>query len=252
MHLRLLAAAAFGLAAVDAGPLRAQRPAEVEREIAAVAARLDSALARRDRAALEPLVAAPFTWIHASDGRVDTREVWLANAAQGMALSGQRSVRSVHGHTLAVYGGADGQGLHTAVRVARVRLRDTAGTRESWLRQTHVFVRGDDGAWRLASGQGTLMYEGPPLDPALHARYAGTYVIAPGRVLTLEWEDDALFATLPNGARAQIFLASPTEEAVRTLGAGHLRFTLGPDGRPVAAALVRGGREVWRATRTTP
>ena len=113
----------------------------------------------------------------------------------------------------------------------------------------HVIVRGEDGAWRIAAGQGTLLYEGAPLDTALHARYAGRYVISPDRALVLAWEDGGLFATLPSGARGQIFLASPTEEAVRTIGAGHLRFTLGPDGRPVTAALVRADREAWRGTR---
>ena len=61
--------------------------------------------------------------------------------------------------------------------------------------------------------------------------YAGAYVIAPGRTLTLTWENDMLLAVLPNGATKQIFLASPTEEAVRTVGAGRLKFTLAPDRR---------------------
>jgi hypothetical protein len=117
------------------------------------------------------------------------------------------------------------------------------------LRQTHVLVRGEDGAWRIALGQGVVMYEGAPLDPALHQRYAGTYVISPGRKLVLAWEDDSLQATFPTGAKTQIFLASPTEEATRTMGAGQLRFTLGEDGRPVTASLVRAGKEVWRAKR---
>ena len=93
------------------------------------------------------------------------------------------------------------------------------------------------------------MYEGPTLDMALHQRYAGTYVIDADRKLVLSWEDDALFATLPNGAKAQIFLASPTEEATRTTGGGRFKFTLGADGRPVSVALVRGDKEAWRANR---
>lgn len=219
--------------------------AAVERVVAGI----DSRLARRDRAALEPLIAGSFTWVHASDGRVDGREAWLANAARGMAMSGQRNVRSVHGVAVVFHGGAS---PHTAVRTSRVRLRDTTNARESWIRQSQVLVREADGAWRLAFGQGTMLYEGAPQDPALLARYAGTYVIGPGRALTLDWEDGALFATLPNGARGQIFLASPTEEAVRTVGAGQLRFTLGADGRPATAAMVRNGSEVWRATRRAP
>lgn len=259
MHVRLATALMFFAAArllLAESPSPALTSAaesppspEVARAIAEAEARFESALARRDRAALEALVAAPFTWVHASDGRVDSREVWLANAAQGMALAGQRSVRTEYGPVLAAYGTPE---PHTVVRVARVRLLDSAGKRESWLRQTHLFVRSADGAWRIASGQGVVMYEGPPLDAALHARYGGTYVIAPTRMLTLTWEDDALLATLPSGAKAQIFLGSPTEEVTRTLGAGRLKFTLGPDGRPVGAALVRGDQELWRATRSEP
>jgi hypothetical protein len=111
-----------------------------------------------------------------------------------------------------------------------------------------VWVR-DAGAWKLAIGQGVLMYEGAPLDLAMHQRYVGTYVISPDRKLVLSWEDDALFATLPNGGKTQVFLASPTEEATRTVGGGHFRFTLGPDGRPASVVLIRGDKEVWRASR---
>jgi len=218
-------------------------------DIAAVEERLVRALDQHDRAALEPLIADPFTWVHASDGRVESREGWLVNAAKGMALTGQRTVRTEHGASLDVYGAPTPS---TAVRVARVRLLDAPNNRESWLRQTHVLVRGADGAWKLAMGQGVLMYEGPTLDLALHQRYAGTFVIDADRKLVLSVEEGALFATLPNGAKAQIFLASPTEEATRTLGGGRFKFTLGADGRPETVALVRGDKEAWRARRATP
>ena len=244
MRPRLWALAFF--LGTAAAPLPAQ---DVAREIAAVDALIDKGLALRDASLLEPLVAEPFNWVHASDGRVDSRATWLAAAARGMALSGQRNARTEHGATLALYGGDKPQ---TAVRVARVRLVDAAGKRESWLRQTRTFVRGADDKWRLAIGQGVVMYEGPPLDAALHARYAGTYVIAADRALALAWKEDALLATFPNGAETQIFLASPTHEAVRTLGSGSLRFTLDPQGQPVEAALVRGGEELWRGKRRTP
>ena len=248
-HLAFLLLLATTLTARAATPADKTAPsavsAEVVQAIEKVVASLQDALARRDRAALEALVATPFTWVHGSDGRLESREAWLAAAAQGMALSGQRHRRVEHGPALAAYG----EPPHTVVRSVRVQLRDSAANRESWLRQTQVFVRSGDDAWQLASGQGTLMYEGPPLDPVLHARYAGRYIIGPNRALTLVWENDALFATFPNGAVSQIFLASPTEEAARTTGAGKLRFTLTPDGSPIAATLVRGDRELWVAKR---
>ena len=221
-------------------------PPDAPSEIAAFEERFARAIEQRDRAALEHLIADPFTWVHASDGRVETREAWLENAAKGMALTGQRTVRTEHGAAVDTYGAPT---PHTAVRVTRVRLVDAPNNRESWLRQTHVLVRGADGAWKLAIGQGVLMYEGPTLDLALHQRYAGTYEISRERKLVLSFEDDALFATLPNGAKAQIFLATPTEEATRTTGGGRFRFTLGADGRPVSVALMRGDKETWRASR---
>lgn len=260
--IRLLIALVLVLAAGQPLPARSGSPApaatepspshETAQAIAAVEARLETALAQRDRATLETIVAAGFTWVHAPDARVDSREVWLADTARRVALNEQRHVRSVHGPVLTVYGEDHGSAPTTAVRMVRVRLLDPAHGYERWIRQTRVFVRGTDGEWRLAWGQGTLMYEGRPLDAALHARYAGTYEIDSERVLTLRWKDEALFATFPNGAEGQIFLASPTEEAARTVGAGHLRFKLGPDRRPVTAALMRGDQELWRATRRPP
>ncbi|QJR13529.1 nuclear transport factor 2 family protein [Usitatibacter palustris] len=223
--------------------------ADVAAAIAALESRLEKGLAARDASALEPLLAEPFTWVHSSDGRIDSRETWLATAARGIALAGQRDARTEHGSSLAVYGGNE---PHTAVRVSRVRLVDAAGAKETWLRQTRVYVRGSDGGWRLAVGQGVAMYQGPLLDAALHARYAGTYAIDPGRSLTLKWQDGALLATFPSGAETQIFLASPTEEAVRAEGIGKLRFTLDAQGQPTHAALVRNDKELWRGTRSKP
>jgi hypothetical protein len=216
--------------------------------VATLEHRLVQGLQQRDRSVLEPLIATRFTWIHASDGRVDDRETWLANAARGTALSGQRTQRSEHGVSIQWFG--DGT-PHTAIRLARVQLVDPAQGRESWLRQTHVLVRESDGAWRLVLGQGVLMYEGGLLDPALHRRYVGTYDISTDRRLILSWEEGALFATFPTGARSQVFLASPTEEASRTAGAGRLTFSLDADGRPESVALVRGSQEVWRARRSS-
>ena len=222
--------------------------AAAERALADIAAqeqKLEDGLAARDVKLLDPLLADPFTWVHSSDGRVDARDNWLASAGRGMALTGQRNKRTEHGATVQTYG----DGPHTAIRVARVQIVDTAGSREIWLRQTHTWVRNAAGAWQLAMGQGVVMYEGPLLDHALHARYAGTYVLGDGRKLVLEWTDGALLATFPNGARTQVFLASPTEEAMRNLGVGGLHFTLGEQGVPSAASLVRDSKEIWRATR---
>lgn len=62
--------------------------------IQAAAGRVNAALEQRNRLALDGLLTASFTWVHAGDGRVDAREEWLASAARGVALAGQRGVRS--------------------------------------------------------------------------------------------------------------------------------------------------------------
>ena len=244
--MRILLASLLLLSSLQAAAAaKADAGERARADIAALEEKFEAGLAARDAKLLDPLLAEPFTWVHSSDGRVDDRAGWLANAARGMALSGQRNARTEHGATVSLYG----QDPHTAVRVARVQLVDSAGGREIWMRQTHTLVRNGTGPWQIAMGQGVVMYDGPPLDPALHARYAGTYAIDDGRKLLLEWTDGALLATLPNGARTQVFLASPTQEAKRNPAAGVLNFTLDAQGNPKAAALVRGSQELWRGTR---
>lgn len=226
-------------------PLMAQPTpgATAAEEIAVVEAQFAKGLEARDARLLDSLLADPFTWVHSSDGRVDDRKTWLASAARGMALSGQRMSRTEHGVTLQLHG----QRPELAIRLSRVQLRDA--NRESWIRQTHTWTRDDAGNWRLAMGQGVTMYDGPVLDASMHARYAGVYALEDGRRLVLEWQDGTLLATFPNGAQTQVFLASPTEEAVRVPGAGSLRFTLDAQGTPQTVALVRAGAEAWRAVR---
>lgn len=218
----------------------AAAPAE---EIAAAESRLDAGLAARDAKLLDPLLADPFAWVHSSDGRLDDRKTWLESAARGMALSGQRRARSEHGATLQFHGSPP----HTAVRVSRVRLADAE--HESWIRQTHIWVHNTAGNWQLVMGQGVTMYDGPRLHTELQARYAGVFALDDGRRLLLEWQEGALLATFPNGAQTQVFLASPTEEAVRNPLAGNLHFELDERGIPRAVALMRSGQAVWRGTR---
>ena len=217
--------------------------APVAEEIARSESQLATGLATRDAKLLEPLIADPFTWVHSSDGRVDDRGTWLQSAARGMALSGQRNPRSEFDVALTTYG----EPVHTALRVSRVRLQ--APSRETWIRQTHTWVRDASGTWKLAMGQGVVMYDGPPIDPGLHSRYAGTFALEDGRKLVLRWQEPMLLATFPNGAETQVFLASPTEEAMRNPAAGGLQFSLDERGNPQSVALVRAGQQVWRAKR---
>jgi ketosteroid isomerase-like protein len=224
--------------------LRPQAPnsppaADAASAIDAVEARFDDALAKRDRAALDELLAESFVWIHALDGRVDSRAVFLDQTARGLGLSRQREDHTTFDRTLALYGS-------TAIRTTRVRIRFKDGVRETWMRQNRVYV--SDGVhWRLASAQGTRMYDGPVTAARTYEPYAGTYVIDTKRSLRLEWDGDALHATYPSGARTQVFLKSPTEEAVQ--GPDHFRFELSADGRPLAVLLLRGEEQIWRGER---
>ncbi|HZZ91953.1 MAG TPA: nuclear transport factor 2 family protein [Usitatibacter sp.] len=218
--------------------------ASPEAAIDAQEARFTAALANRDVPSLERLVAESFTWQH-PEGRVDSREAFLAGVVHGVAHEGRHDLRQEYGPSLALNGAS-------ATRTARVRLRDRAGTHETWLREDHAFTRTAGGEWRLASARNAILYEGAPLSDSLHSRYGGSFAVEPGRVLRLVWSGGILVATFPDGSSRQVFLVSPTEEAVRDPQAGHLRFTLSDDGRPATVALVRNGQEIWRATRSQP
>jgi ketosteroid isomerase-like protein len=214
-------------------------PTDVARAIGSVEARFEEALEKRDRAALNELLTESFIWIHALDGRVDPRSTFLDQTARGLGLSRQRAESSTFDRTLAVYGSA-------AIRTARVRIRFRDSARETWIRQNRVFVV-EGGQWKLASGQGTRMYDGPVTTSRTYEPYAGTYRIDAKRSFRLEWDGDALLATYPSGARSQVFLKSPAEEAVQ--GPDRLRFVLNEGGRPVAVLLLRGEEQVWRGER---
>jgi len=221
---------------------QAAAPADVEKALDAVDAQFDDALAKRDRAALEKALANPFLWVHALDGRVDDRATFIAQSTRGMGLTRQREETTTFDARLDVHGS-------TAIRTARLRVRFGDGIREAWSRQTRVYVL-EGGAWKLASGQGTRMYDGPPTTAALYGRYAGTYVIDANRSLTLAWDGNSLMGHLPGGAAMQLFLKSPTEEAAN--GPDRFVFTLDASGTPIAATLMRGGGVLWRGERKQP
>lgn len=138
-----------------------------------------------------------------------------------------------------------------AERTVRLRLRDRAGTWERWWLQRQTFAREGTG-WRKVDSADTLLYDGKPLFDQQHARYGGTFMIAPGQVVQLAWQAGVLLARFPDGSMRQVFLASSTDEAQGPGVDGHLRFTLSDDGRPATVALVRNGQEVWRAARSAP
>ena len=227
-------------AVVMAAPQSAPNPITgPERAVAEVEQRLEHALDHRDKAELESVIADTFIWVHALDGRIDSRSVFIANAVRGMGLSRQRNDSSTFDRAVTVYGDA-------AVVTSGVRSRSPGGDRETWFRQSRVYVRGD-GGWKLAMGQGTRMYDGPMTKSDLYARYAGTYLLPDSGTLLMEWDGNSLLATLPNGSRSQVFLKSPTEEAIAT--PEHFLFVLDGSGQPTAVRLMRDTSELWRAER---
>jgi ketosteroid isomerase-like protein len=237
--MRQLILASIAVSALAVQLEAALQPNDVARAIAAADARFEDALDKRDMVALEAVLAGSFTWVHALDGRVDSRATFIAQTARGMGLSRQREQATTFDNTLAVY-------PSSAIRVSRVRVRFKDGSRETWMRQTRVFLL-DGGQWKLASGQGTRMYDGPVTTAKIYEPYAGAYVIDAKRTLRLEWDGDALIGTYPSGTGTQVFLKSPTEEAV--FGTDHLRFELNATGRPVAVQLFRGEELIWRGER---
>jgi hypothetical protein len=233
----LLASLVWGIAASSWGePSSAQ---EDERAIAGLEAQLNDALARRDRAALDPLLADPFIWVH-SRGAIDDRNTWLDQAAKGRAVQRQIADTQEFDPRIVVYPAG------TALRTSRIRFRYPGGSRELWICQTKTYVR-SLGKWQLAAAQGAALYDGPVTGVDLYARYAGVYVIDTHRELKLDWDGDALMATFPNGLRQQIFLGSPTEEV--TLGNSRLRFVLDEKGQPLEAISMERDKEAWRARR---
>jgi ketosteroid isomerase-like protein len=237
MHRLVIAAAVVSALAVRMEATT--QTADAARAIAAADARFEDALDKRDTAALEAVLTESFTWLHALDGRVDSRAAFVAQTARGMGLSRQREDATTFEDSLAVY-------PSTAIRVTRVRVRFKDGSRETWMRQSRVFVL-DGGQWKLASAQGTRMYDGPVTTATLYESYAGVYVIDAKRTLRLDWDGNALMGTYPSGTRTQVFLKSPTDEAV--FGLDHLKFELNATGRPVAVQSLRGEELIWRGER---
>jgi ketosteroid isomerase-like protein len=218
----------------------AEKTSAAERAIAAVEQRFNQAVEQRDRAELERVLADPFTWIHALDGRVESRSMFITNVLNGQALARQRAdLSTTFDRSVALYG-------NTAIASSRVRTRFPGGNRKTWLRQSRVYVW-DDRGWKLAMGHGTPLYDGPVTMAELYSRYAGIYVTRDGRTLRLEWDGDSLMAFLPNGSHTQIFLKSPTEEA--TALPEHFVFTLDATGHPTLVRSMRNQTEVWRAER---
>jgi ketosteroid isomerase-like protein len=204
--------------------------------------KIEAALIRKDASALAGFITDPFSWTHSIDGVIDTRARWLETARMGAAQVRQRAEVSEFDVRVQEHGDK------TAVRTAVVRLRVKEDNRETWIQQMRVFVK-EAGAWKLAAGQGTPLWDGAITETAAYARYVGEFVVSPGRLFVVREGSGALLARLPIGREALAFQASPGELAS---GPERFRFTFSPEGKAVEVSMLRGATEVWRARRSAP
>jgi hypothetical protein len=211
----------------------------VIKELSRVYSDLDRAIVHRDRAALEPLLAQPFTFVHAGGG-VDSGTTFLNRVAAGTAM--QRQQASDYAEFDIAWNIYDGR---TAIRRSRVRFRYAGNASETWMLQSRIFVKTD--RWRMANSHSTLIHEGPIVDAATYGNFAGAYFPESGAPLVLSWNGGGILATWPDiGTSTQIFPASQTEFKD---GYRRLRFTVDREGRATAVTRMQGDKEVWHGIR---
>jgi hypothetical protein len=78
--------------------------------------RFNQAVENRDPPELERVLADPFTWIHALDGRLESRSTFIVNVVNGQGLARQRADSSTTLIEQSQYG-------HPAIATSRVRTR---------------------------------------------------------------------------------------------------------------------------------
>lgn len=222
-----------------------QDPKAVQ-EIEAIERQVTDALARRDRVALEGLLAEGFTFIHAS-GQLDSRKQYLDLAASG-ALTRQQVEVERNNEPVRIYDG------NTAIRISRPLFRFRQENRESRLRNTVVYVK-LAGRWQLATSQSTRLPDRPKaiqIDKRIYSSLVGTYEINPTRSLTIRQAGDTLLGEVPLRPPFELIPKSNTEFARYSEEGGYdgnddLVFTKDATGAVTHAALRFEGQELWRA-----
>jgi ketosteroid isomerase-like protein len=221
-----------------------QAATALELEIAAFQKELFDAMAGRDRAVLERLIAADFVFIH-STGGVDSRQPFIDKAVAG-TQSSQTASPEYTDRQVRVFGG------HTAIRISR-SVRDKGSPSELNLRTLHVYAKGPKG-WQWLSGQSTALSSRPKgvtIDTRVYRDYVGVYPINEARTLTVTREGDGLRARTDR-SNAELVPQSATEFAwfdPDTNLDAQLVFVRDASGRVTHALFMRGGREMWRGTK---
>ena len=137
-----LLAAAPAAAIAQTAPRPPSEGASATQEVLALRERIRAAVAKKDRAALEPLYAENFMHMRDS-GRADLKAERLA-----LLVSGEQTIETApeDGLAIQVYGPS------TAVATGASPIRDRASGKSAMFRWVVVYVRGESG-WQVALSQ---------------------------------------------------------------------------------------------------
>lgn len=238
----------FLLASVSLSAQHLSQDPNSVRDLEALERQVTQALAQRDRAALEAVLAPGFTFIHAS-GQLDSRQQYLDLAASGGLTRQQVEVERIN-EPFRLYGAM------TAIRISRAVFRFQAEGRASRLRNTVVYVKSAAG-WQLATSQSTRLPDRPhavSLDKRSYSSLVGRYAISPTRQLTIWQAGDTLLGAVPQRPVFELIPQSATEFARYSEQGGYdgqdtLVFVKDATGGVTQAALRFDGQELWRAKR---
>lgn len=219
---------------------------KIEQEIRAVGQELRDAAKRKDRVALERLIADGFTFIH-SNGATDSKKTYIDKAAAGaQSLQQAGAGAEVQNEALRVYEGS------TAVWISRGILRNPIQNTELSLRTVMVYAR-INGHWQWVFGQSSPLPTRPnaaAIVQSLYEAYVGQYEIGAGRTFTVIKEGDTLRALTTNRQPGELIPKSETEfiwfNPDVNLDA-QFTFIRGDAGQVTHVAYRANGQEVWRA-----
>lgn len=230
----LIGTVALLAGAQDGSLINRDSPSAIE----SVYREIDRAIVSRDRAALEPLLARSFTFVHAN-GALDAGPIFLSRVAAGTAMVRQRTKDYAEFDiSTTLYGDT------TAVRRSRVRFRMKQQNVEIWMIQSRTFVKTD--RWRMAISHGTRIYRGPIIDETTYRNIEGTYYPGSGAPLLLKWHGGGVIAVWPDtGTTTQVFPAGVDFED----GYRRLKFELGADGRPRSVAGFEDQTQIFEGVR---
>lgn len=237
--LLLILLASFG--ATDSQSL--SREGKLKQEVEMFEKQINDAFARKDRAALEQMIADDFTFIH-STGLMETRKEYLDSAAAGNLARQTSAVRRFDEQTR-IYEG------RTAVRYGRTVMRNE--NFEFRMRNIAVCVKVGD-RWRWVSGQSTKLPSRPKsisINSKFYDLYAGQYEISANRFLTVAKEGEKLTAQVSGRPKLELIPKSDTEftrfSEDNDYGNSEIVFAADAKAQTIHAAYRSDGEEIWRA-----